>query len=56
MSPDAVILVQDEDLVDIATGKLNVQKAIQKKIVRMKGKKNAMVYFTNILLGARPKL
>ena len=33
-NPDAVILVQDEDLMDLANGKLTVQSALQKQ--RMK--------------------
>jgi len=55
-SPDAVILVQDEDLVDLANGKLSLQNAIQKQKMKMKGKVGAMTYFTNALLGAKPKL
>ena len=53
---DAVVLVQDEDLVDLANGKLSVQNALQKQRMKLKGKVGAVTYFTSALLGAKPKL
>lgn len=55
-SPDAVVLVQDEDLVDLANGKLTVQNALQKQKMKIKGKVGAISSFTTALLGAKPKL
>ncbi len=55
-SPDAVILVQDDDFADLADGKLSVQNAIQKEKMRLKGKTGAVTFFTNALLGSKPKL
>jgi len=55
-TPDAVILVQDDDFADMADGKLSVQSAIMKQKMRLKGKTGAVAYFTTALLGSKPKL
>ena len=55
-SPDAVILVQDDDFADLADGKLTVQSALQKQKMRLKGKTGAVTFFTTALLGSKPKL
>ena len=55
-TPDAVILVQDDDFADLAEGKLSVQSALQRQKMRLKGKSGAVTYFTTALLGIKPKL
>ena len=53
---DTAILVHDEDLVDLASGRLSLQSLLQGRRINVKGKVEAMTQFTSALLGIKPKL